>query len=78
MHGTITVVASASGSSSGSGSGSSSSGSSGTSTTASSSSNGSSLPNTGLQIGAVALLGLALLGGGVLLRRASRRFVSED
>jgi LPXTG-motif cell wall-anchored protein len=73
MHGTITVVGSAaSGSSSGSGSGNSSSGSSGTSSTASSSSNGSSLPNTGLQIGAVALLGLALLGAGGLLRRVTR------
>jgi LPXTG-motif cell wall-anchored protein len=78
MHGTVTVVGSASGSSSGSGSGSSSSGSSGTTGTASSSSTGSSLPNTGLQIGAVALLGLALLGAGGLLRRASRRFASDD
>jgi LPXTG-motif cell wall-anchored protein len=77
MHGTVTVASSAGGASTGSGSGSSSSGS-GTTGTASSSSSGSSLPNTGLQVGALALLGLALLGAGGLLRRASRRVSADD
>ena len=80
MHGTVTVVAASSGSSSGStGSSSSSSGSTGSSSSstpssaATGSSSGSSLPNTGLQLGAVALLGLALLGAGGLLRRLTTR-----
>ena len=83
MHGTITVVAASSGSSSGSsssnGSSSSSAGSTGSSagstpsSAATGSSSGSSLPNTGLQLGAVALLGLALLGAGGLLRRLTTR-----
>ncbi len=65
---------SASGSASGSGStatGSSDSGSSGTgsSSTGSDTSSSSSLPNTGADIGAVALLGAILVGGGMVLRR---------
>jgi plastocyanin len=76
MHGTITVVAASTGSSSSNGS-SSSSGSSGspgtTPSAATGSSSGSSLPNTGLELGGVALLGLALLGAGGLLRRLTTR-----
>jgi LPXTG-motif cell wall-anchored protein len=73
MHGTVVVVGSAAASGSGS-SGSTGSGSSGSSssTTGTAATTGSSLPKTGFQVGGVALLGLALLGAGGLLRRALR------
>jgi plastocyanin len=73
MHGTVVVAGSSStsGSSAGSSTGSSS-GSSSSTTGTTAAATGSSLPSTGLQVGAVALLGLALLGAGGLLRRALR------
>jgi plastocyanin len=73
MHGTVVVTGSSStsGSSAGSSTGSSS-GSSSSTTGTTAAATGSSLPSTGLQVGAVALLGLALLGAGGLLRRALR------
>jgi len=80
MKGTVVVTAASSGggssaSGSASGTGSSSTGSSGSSGDAGTSSSGSgtssssSLPNTGADIGAVALLGAILVGGGMVLRR---------
>ena len=83
MTGKVVVVAASSGgggSASGSagGSGSSASGNAGTgtsssdtgsSTTGSGSSSSSSLANTGADVGAVALLGAILVGGGMVLRR---------
>jgi LPXTG-motif cell wall-anchored protein len=80
MKGTVVVTAASSGggggaSGSASGTGSTSSGSSGSSSDTGSSSSGtgtsssSSLPNTGADIGAVALLGAILVGGGMVLRR---------
>lgn len=71
---------SGSGSSSGSGSGTNasaastgtSSGSSGTSSSAASTSNSGQLPMTGLDIGGTVLSGLALLAGGLVLRRRIR------
>jgi LPXTG-motif cell wall-anchored protein len=82
MKGTVVVTAassgggggSASGSSSGTGSSSTGSGSASASDTGSSSSgtgtsSSSNLPNTGADIGAVALLGAILVGGGMVLRR---------
>jgi plastocyanin len=71
MHGTVVVVGSSSSSSGSAASTGSSSGSS-SSTTATPAATGSSLPSTGLQLGAVALLGVALLGAGGLLRRVTR------
>jgi plastocyanin len=73
MHGTVVVAGSSStsGSSAGSSTGSSS-GSSSSTTGTTAAATGSSLPSTGLQVGAVVLLGLALLGAGGLLRRALR------
>jgi LPXTG-motif cell wall-anchored protein len=73
MHGTVVVVGSSSSSGSGSATSTGSgSGSSSSTTGTSPAATGSSLPNTGLQVGAVALLGLVLLGTGGLLRRALR------
>ena len=79
MHGTVVVLASATTpSSSGSGSGSGS-GSTATATTAAASSNpttaqasGSSLPNTGLDVGATLGVGALLLGLGSALSRRTR------
>jgi LPXTG-motif cell wall-anchored protein len=74
MKATVTVTSASNGSggsgSGGSGSGNGSSGGTGSnSNTTSGSSSTGSLPHTGLEIGAVVLAGLALLGTGVLLRR---------
>lgn len=71
MHGTITVTASAAstGSSGSSDSSSDPSGSSGSSASSSSSGSGSSLPVTGLDALLLGAMGLALLAGGLLLRR---------
>jgi LPXTG-motif cell wall-anchored protein len=60
---------SASGSASGSGSSAGAGADTGTSATGSDSSSSSSLPNTGADVGAVALLGAILVGGGMVLRR---------
>jgi LPXTG-motif cell wall-anchored protein len=82
MTGKVVVVAAASGgggtSGSANGSGSTASGTAGTgtsaadagsSTTGSAGSSSSNLPNTGADVGAVALLGAILVGGGMVLRR---------
>jgi LPXTG-motif cell wall-anchored protein len=74
MKATITVTSASNGSggsgSGGSGSGNGSSGGTGSNNnTSSGSSSTGSLPHTGLEIGAVVLAGLALLGTGALLRR---------
>ena len=60
--------ATGSGSSAGTGTGASSSGS-GSSATGTDASSGSNLANTGADVGAVALLGAMLIGGGMVLRR---------
>jgi plastocyanin len=72
MHGTVRVVLSASGSGGGGGASSSSSGTSESSAVASPDAAGSSttLPMTGLAVGALALTGLALLASGLLTRWA--------
>ncbi|MEA2374437.1 MAG: hypothetical protein QOD53_900 [Thermoleophilaceae bacterium] len=72
MKATVVVAASSGGSTSSAGSAPSSSASSSPSSSSSpgnGSSSGSSLPHTGLQLGALAVAGLALLGGGMALRR---------
>ncbi len=91
MHGTVVVLANASSSGSGSASGSGSgsgSGSSGGSTnaspaaasgtTAASQSTGSSLPNTGLDLGGTLGAGLLLIGMGAALSRRTRRAGSNQ
>jgi LPXTG-motif cell wall-anchored protein len=71
MHGTVRVLSSG-GSGGGSGASSSSSGTSESSAIASPDAAGTStsLPMTGMAVGALALVGLALLGSGLLVRRA--------
>jgi LPXTG-motif cell wall-anchored protein len=73
MKGTVRVLASSSGSGGNAGSSSSGSGTSESSAVASPGAAGSSttLPMTGMAVGALALVGLALLGSGALVRRAS-------
>jgi plastocyanin len=77
MKGTVRVLSSSSGGSGGSGgtSGASSSGTSESSAVASPGAAGSSttLPMTGMAVGALTLAGLALLASGALVRRASGR-----
>jgi hypothetical protein len=76
MHGTVRVLSSSGGGSGGSGSSSSSgSGSSEASAVASPGAAGSSttLPMTGMAVGALALVGLALLASGLLARHVSGR-----
>jgi LPXTG-motif cell wall-anchored protein len=82
MKGTVRVLSSSSGGSGGS-AGSSSSGSSSSESSAVASPNAagtsSTLPMTGMAVGALALVGLALLASGVLVRRArdhGRRWLS--
>src|SRR4051812_2663877 len=72
MKGTVRVLSSSSGGSGGGGASSSSSGTSESSAVASPGAAGSSstLPMTGMAVGALALVGLALLGSGALVRRA--------
>ncbi|HEY4561887.1 MAG TPA: cupredoxin family copper-binding protein, partial [Thermoanaerobaculia bacterium] len=74
MKGTVRVLSSSSGGGGGSGgsAGASSSGTSESSAVASPGAAGSSstLPMTGMAVGALALVGLALLGSGALVRRA--------
>jgi LPXTG-motif cell wall-anchored protein len=67
--GSASGSASGTGSSSSGSSGSGSSSGTGSSSSGSGTSSSSSLPNTGADIGAVALLGTILVGGGMVLRR---------
>jgi plastocyanin len=82
MHGTVRVLSSSGGSGGGGGgSSSSSSGTSESSAVASPDAAGTSttLPMTGMAVGALALVGLAMLAGGLLVRRAGdpeRRWLS--
>jgi plastocyanin len=81
MKGTVRVVSSSGSGGSGGSAGSSSSGTSESSAVASPDAAGtsSSLPMTGMAVGALALAGLALLASGALVRRASgqgRRWLS--
>jgi plastocyanin len=73
MHGTIRVLSSNTGGGGGGSAGSSSSGSSQSEASAvaspSAAGNSTSLPATGLAVGALALIGLAMLAGGIALRR---------
>jgi hypothetical protein len=82
MHGTVRVLSSSSGGGggTGSGSGSSSSGSGTSEASAVASPNAagdsSTLPMTGMAAGALALVGLALLASGLLMRGAVRRWLT--
>jgi len=75
MHGTVRVLSSSSGGGGGGSAGSTSSGSSNSEATAVASpgaaGNSSTLPMTGMAVGSLALVGLALLAGGLIARRAS-------
>jgi plastocyanin len=76
MHGTVRVLSSSTGGSGGS-AGSTSSGSSNSEATAVASpnaaGNSTTLPMTGMAVGSLALVGLALLASGLIARRASDR-----
>jgi plastocyanin len=75
MHGTVRVLSSSSGGGGGGSAGSTSSGSSNSEATAVASpgaaGNSTTLPMTGMAVGSLALVGLALLAGGLIARRAS-------